>query len=256
MQKLLWPIIFIWRIWFYIAIFIAIVVLFPFIFITSLRSESYKRFFPYARVWAKLVLLLSGFWIKSEWSFKPEKGKTYIICANHTSMIDIMVTLALFKNCFLFIGKASLAKFPIFGYFYKRTNILVDRASLRSRAMAMDKAAEKLRAGIGVCIYPEGGVPDDNVTLGRFKTGAFRLAVAEDISIIPVSYPDNKRHFPYSPLKGGYPGRLRAVIHNELIPLEKTDAEEERLKDLCYQMILQPLQSEKSSTISTNLVAD
>ena len=256
MQKLALPIILLWRMWFYVTIFIAIVVLFPFIFITSLRSENYKAFFPYARYWAKIILFLSGFWVKSTWKFKPEKSKTYIVCANHTSMIDIMMTLALFKNSFLFIGKSSLAKFPLFGYFYKRTNILVDRTSLRSRAEAMDRAAEKLRAGIGVCIYPEGGIPDENVTLARFKQGAFRLSVAEGVPIIPVSYPDNKRHFPYSPLKGGYPGRLRAIIHNEIVPEAQTPKEEERLKELCYQMILQPLQNQTPLSYESELIAE
>ena len=49
--------------------------------------------------------------------------------ANHTSMADIMLMLVAVKNPFVFVGKAELAKIPLFGFFYKRTSILVDRSS-------------------------------------------------------------------------------------------------------------------------------
>jgi 1-acyl-sn-glycerol-3-phosphate acyltransferase len=42
-------------------------------------------------------------------------------------MADIMLMLAVVKNPFVFVGKRELAKVPLFGFFYKRTCILVDR---------------------------------------------------------------------------------------------------------------------------------
>ena len=56
-----------------------------------------------------------------------EYGKSYMFVSNHTSMADIMVMLAVEKNPFVFVGKKELSKIPIFGFFYKRTCILVDR---------------------------------------------------------------------------------------------------------------------------------
>lgn len=232
--------VYIWRGWFYVSIFIAIVLVLPFILITAQREQRYPTFFRLARIWAWVVLVLSGFWPRVHWAEKPQKGETYIICPNHTSMIDIMLTLAIFPNCFLFIGKRELARLPLFGYFYRKTNILVDRSSIMSSQKAFNTAAEKLKEGIGICIFPEGGVPDERIELGRFKTGAFRLAVDHEVSIIPVSFPDNKRHLPYD-FNRGYPGVLRAYVHPFLIPENEGSVEITRLRALCYDVVLSGL---------------
>ncbi len=220
---------------------VVILVLYPFIFITSLKTEWYPRFFVFARIWAWMVLIWSGLWPKVRWEERPDPDRVYIICANHTSMMDIMMTLAVFPNCFLFIGKKELTKLPLFGYFYRKTNLLVDRSSLRSRRDVFDRAARKVDEGLGLCIYPEGGVPKEDVLLAPFKNGAFKLSVEKSVPIIPVAYPDNKRHFPFSFTKG-YPGVCRAIVHPFLVPREKTEAEIFRLKESCYDTLLQSLQ--------------
>lgn len=232
---------YIWRVWFYVAIFMAIVLLSPFILVTSQRAGWYPIFFRFARIWAWMVLLLSGFWPRATWLQRPKKGERYIICPNHTSMADIMMTLALFPNCFLFIGKKELANLPLFGYFYKKTNLLVDRSSIRSKQRVFQLGAEKLDQGIGLCIYPEGGVPDADMELAAFKNGAFRLAADKGVSIIPVTYPDNKRHLPFDFRKGA-PGVLRAVIHPFVVPQGDSAEEVARLKSECYKSIISALE--------------
>lgn len=233
----------IFRVWFYIAVFIAIVVLFPFIFASSLSPKTYRRFFYYERIWAKLVLLLCGYRVTVQWHEKPKPDGQYIICANHTSMLDIMLTLAVFPFPFLFIGKAELAKLPIFGYFYKRTNILVDRSSMASRKKTFEVAGLKLEEGLGMCIYPEGMAPREEVMLAPFKSGAFRLAADKQVTIIPATFYDCKRLLPYDMFRGK-PGKLRVEVHPFLVPSSENKKEEsERLKEACYQLILQPLQS-------------
>ena len=240
--------VYIWRVWFYISILIAIVVLFPFILITAQRESHYPGFFKLARVWAWIVLVLSGFWPRVSWAEKPEKDELYIICPNHTSMIDIMLTLAIFPNCFLFIGKRELARLPLFGYFYRKTNILVDRSSIISSQKAFHTAADKLKEGIGICIFPEGGVPDEDVELARFKNGAFRLAAENQVKIIPVSFPDNKEHLPYD-FNRGYPGILRAYVHPFLIPQADSPDEITRLRSLCYDVVLSGLRYDMDESL-------
>ncbi len=163
-------------------------------------------------------------------------------------MVDIMMTLAIFPNCFVFIGKKELASFPLFGYFYRRTNLLVDRKSLKSRKEVFVKAAQKIDEGIGLCIYPEGGVPGEDVLLGNFKSGAFRLAVEKQIPIVPVTFPDNKRHLPYDFSKGS-PGILRAVVHEFIYPNAHTMEEEQRLKTICYETLKNELETTTESIV-------
>ena len=136
-----------------------------------------------------------------------------MIVANHTSMTDIMLMLVVSKNPFVFVGKKELVKIPIFGFFYKRTCILVDRNSSKSRFEVFQRAQQRLSQGLSICIFPEGGVTDDEtVLLDEFKDGAFRLAIEHQIPIVPMSFYDNKKHFSFK-FFSGYPGLLRAKVH-------------------------------------------
>ena len=77
-------------------------------------------------VWAPFVLGGMGFWVKKTNTF-PEEGKSYMLIANHTSFMDIMVILRLRKTPFVFVGKKELVQIPFFGFIYKRAAIMVDR---------------------------------------------------------------------------------------------------------------------------------
>lgn len=136
--------------------------------------------------------------------------------ANHTSMTDIMLMLYVTKNPFVFVGKKELAKIPLFGFFYKRTCILVDRKNPKSRREVFTRAQNKLNQGLSVCIFPEGGVPDDeNVMLDTFKDGAFRLAIEHQIAIAPMTFHDNKKRFSYTFFSGS-PGKMRVKVHKTI----------------------------------------
>jgi 1-acyl-sn-glycerol-3-phosphate acyltransferase len=140
-----------------------------------------------------------------------EKGKSYMLVGNHTSMMDIMMMLKVSKNPFVFVGKQELAKIPLFGFFYKRVCILVDRSSAQSRTLVYKRAQRRLGQGLSICIFPEGGVPDDNaILLDTFKDGAFKLALAHQIPIVPIAFLDNKKRFSYN--FSGCPGKMRAVV--------------------------------------------
>ena len=162
--------------------------------------------------------------------------------ANHTSMTDIMLMLYVTSKPFVFVGKAELAKIPLFGFFYKRTCILVDRTNARSRHNVFIEAQKKLQQGLSVCIFPEGGVPDDeSLLLNEFKDGAFRLAIEHRIPIAPMSFHDNKKRFSYSFFSGS-PGVMRVRIH-EIIPTRILELEDKRmLKNQTREIILAELE--------------
>ena len=172
----------IYRIWYYILLFLSILILFPFLFISILREEWYPIFFKLARFWAYIILFGMGFIpiIKKGVQFK--KGESYMIVANHTSMIDIMLMLFITKDPVVFVGKKELSKIPLFGFIYKRTCILVDRNNSQSRRAVFNSAQQKINLGYSICIFPEGGVPsDESIILDDFKDGAFRLAIEHKI---------------------------------------------------------------------------
>jgi 1-acyl-sn-glycerol-3-phosphate acyltransferase len=203
-----------WRIWFYILMAIPILVMFPFLLISILKERWYPYFFVMARIWAKVILYGMGFYYKVEQEQEPQQDESYMFIANHTSMADIMLMLAITRNPFVFVGKKELVKIPLFGFFYKRTCILVDRSSSKSRMEVFNRAQKRLHQGMSICIFPEGGVPhDESILLDEFKDGAFRLAIEHQIAIIPVTFADNKKRFSYTFLSGS-PGLMRVKIHS------------------------------------------
>jgi len=207
-----------YRIWFYILVAIPIIILFPLLIVSILKETWYPFFFKIARIWARFILIGMGFKVTIERDEITEKDKSYMFIANHTSMADIMLMLVAVKNPFVFVGKAELAKIPLFGFFYKRTSILVDRSSERSRKAVFRNAQRRLGQGLSICIFPEGLVPEDDVLLTDFKDGAFRLAINHQIPIVPLTFADNKERFSYTFFSGS-PGKMRAKMH-AFIPTE------------------------------------
>ena len=229
-----------YRIWFYILVALPIVLLFPILLISISRESWYPFFFRLARIWAKVILMGMGFYPKVKRAVLFEKKKSYMLVANHTSMADIMLMLYVSKNPFVFVGKKELAKFPVFGFFYKKTNILVDRDSAKSRHNVYIRAQKKLDQGLSVCIFPEGGVPEPEVMLDEFKDGAFRLAIEHSIPVAPMTFHDNKKRFSYKFFTGG-PGIMRVKVH-ELISTDGLALEDKvLLKDQVREIIEQEL---------------
>lgn len=204
-----------YRIWFYVLVALPILILFPILIVSILKESWYPYFFKLARIWARFILIGMGFKVKIENQQALEKNKSYMFIANHTSMADIMLMLVSVKNPFVFVGKKELAKIPLFGFFYKRTCILVDRSSPKSRQAVFLMAQRRLKSGLSICIFPEGGVPEEHVMLDDFKDGAFRLAIKHQIPIVPLTFKDNKKRFSYTFFSGG-PGLMRVKFHEFL----------------------------------------
>ena len=221
-----------WRIWFYLLMGIPIILMFPFLIVSILKEKWYPYFFVMARIWAKVILFGSGFYYKVQKTALLDPNKSYMLVANHTSMADIMLMLAITKNTFVFVGKKELSRIPLFGFFYKRTCILVDRNNSRSRMAVFKSAQRRLNQGLSICIFPEGGVPaDESITLDTFKDGAFRLAIEHQIPIVPITFADNKERMSYTFFSVS-PGIMRVKIHSIIPTLGKTIENKKDIKEL------------------------
>ena len=209
LKKIFWAV---WRVWLYVVMLILILIMFPFLLASILTESGYPYFFKLSRIWAKGTLFFMGFYYKIEKSEKLDKNKSYMFVANHSSIADIMLMLAAVDNPFVFVGKVSLSKIPLFGFFYKRTSIMVDRNSSKSKMEVFNQAQKRINRGLSICIFPEGGVPqDESILLDTFKDGAFRLAVEHQLPIVPLVFPDNKKRLSYT-FYSGSPGLMRVKI--------------------------------------------
>lgn len=223
MGVLRYPLILIWRVWYYVLMGMTIIVLSPFLIVYAAREEYYPKFYKFARVWAYTVTYGMGMW--PEVTYRDIKNivadpTSKVLISNHKSMIDIMLMLMVSPEPFVFVGKAELSKLPIFGYFYKRVCILVDRNNAQSRAAVFNQAQRRIKAGTSICIYPEGGVPvDPAVKLDTFRRGAFKLATEHNIPIQPFTFLDAEKRFPFWFFRGK-PGKLRVRILAPMYPAD------------------------------------
>ena len=234
-----------YRIWFYILVALPIFLFFPFLLLFTLSEKTYAQFFWMARnLWAKLILFGMGCPPKVIREQHMQKGHSYMLVANHTSMLDIMLMLYVSKNPFVFVGKKELVKIPIFGFFYKRVCIMVDREDTKSRTGVYRRAQRRLNEGLSICIFPEGGVPDAHIVLDEFKDGAFKMAIAHDIPVVPMTFYDNKRRFPFSFFNGG-PGITRAKMHEFFETGLLSEEDKSTLREEVREVILSALQSDK-----------
>jgi len=149
------------------------------------------------------------------------------------------------KYPFVFVGKKELLKLPVFAFFYKRVAIMVNRDSAKSRKAVYGHAERRLSQGLGICIFPEGAVFGPDVKLAPFKNGAFRFSTDFQMPIVPMSFLDCERrypyHFSYNHFVGG-PGILRVKVHNHVSTKGKGISDMEDLKKEVYDLIYNDLE--------------
>jgi 1-acyl-sn-glycerol-3-phosphate acyltransferase len=217
----------------------------PLLFILSLKEQYYPRLWKLVRLWSKVLIYGMGFRLDIELEQEIEPNKSYMFCPNHGSLMDGFVLIASSLNPIVFVGKKELAKIPIFGFFYKKLVIMVDRSNPESRKRVYEMAKRRLKNGMSIGIFPEGLVPNENVVLAPFKNGAFSLAIEHQIQIIPQVYYDCKRLFSWNFFKGG-PGLFRVKQCNFINTkgLKKSDLDS--LKDKVFSLIYNNLISDKN----------
>ena len=201
-----------WRPWFYGWVFFSILFALPILIVVISFDRFYKTFSKIARFWGKTILFVMGFKPVVETEQELIPGKSYMFIANHASLVDVMLMLAVVKNPAVFVGKKELTKLPVFGYVFRKTSIYVDRSSEKSRKEVYIRAQKKLNKGLSIAIFPEGLVPEESVILAPFKNGAFRLAIEHQIPIVPMTFYDVKKRFSWT-FFSGWPGKLRVKIH-------------------------------------------
>ena len=246
------PLLLFWRLWFYVLILAFMLVFFPFLLIFSLHEKQYHIFWRFARILSKILIYGMGFRLNFNSDQHIDPNKSYMYCPNHGSLLDPFVLIALSKSPIVFVGKKELARIPIFGFFYKRSVIMVDRSCVESRKRVFEIAKKRLQNGVSMAIFPEGLVPTEEVVLAPFKKGAFSLAIEFQIPIVPQVYYDCKRFFSWDIFKGNI-GTLRVHQH-ALIETKGMNMEQDvfKLMDITFNLLQTDLQNDRQYMKDTN----
>jgi len=251
MKFITMPLQFVWRIWFYVLVFITLILFFPFLLVLTSKEKYYSGFWWLIRKWCFIVLYGSGFRLKIEREQELDSNKSYMFCPNHTSLIDGFVLAVLSKNPIVFVGKKELSKLPVFGFFYKRAVIMVDRNDAESRKKVYEQAKRKINNGNSIAIFPEGLVPTEDVVLAPFKNGAFNLSIQHQIPIVPHIYFDCKRLFSYDFFKG-HPGVFRVKQCKFITTENFTKEDRDKLKERTFNLIYDELTNDELYMKDTN----
>lgn len=251
MKFLKTPFLFIWRLWFYLLIIITVLLMVPFLLVLTAKESYYPAFWKLVRIWSKILIYGMGFRLKITYDEKTDINKSYMFCPNHASMMDPFVLIAMSKNPIVFVGKQEFVKIPVFGFFYKKVVIMVDRSNPESRKRVYELAKKRLKNGVSMAIFPEGLVPTENVLLAPFRNGAFSLAIEYKIPVVPQIYYDGKRLFSWDFFKGG-PGVFRIHQHKFIATESLTSEDIPKIKQQTFDIIYNDLAADKKYMKDTN----
>ncbi len=139
-------------------------------------------------LWSWAILKICGIRLKVQGLERLDPNRPYIFIANHQSYIDIPVLIQAMPAFQLrWIAKKELLWVPLFGWaMWSAKHIIVNRSNLSKAKASLKKAAQRIKAGVSVVIFPE-GTRGSNGELLPFKRGGFVLAIKTRTTIVPVT---------------------------------------------------------------------
>lgn len=142
------------------------------------------------------------------WSHRPA-----VFLFNHqSSVMDMVVGARLLEREFTFVAKKEISNLPVFGQIFNLADVIfVDRSNTAKALEAMNPGVEKLRSGISVVFAPE-GTRSVTPTVGRFKKGAFRMAMDAGVPVVPVVL-RNSGELMWRDSQVARPGTVDVVVH-------------------------------------------
>ena len=137
------------------------------------------------RWWSRWVLLAAGIRVRVHGLENGGQGEPRIFASNHVSWFDVPALAGILPR-YKFVAKAELFKVPIFGSAMRAAGMIeIQRENRKAAFGAYDVAAERIKQGNSVIVFPE-GTRGHAYPLRPFKKGPFVLAIAAGVPIVPV----------------------------------------------------------------------
>jgi len=172
-----------------------------------------------ARLWGRSILWVSGIRLVTSGFNRSMGHHSYIYMSNHQSNFDIPVLYSALPVQFRWLAKAELFKIPIFGRSMRGAGyISIDRSNRQSAFQSLATAADAIRKGTSVMIFPEGTRSSDGMLL-PYKKGGFVMAVDAGVPIVPVVISGTHAIMP----KGRLLIRRQSVHVHVGVPIESAD---------------------------------
>jgi len=185
-----------------------------------------------ARLWGRIQLATTGTRVKIQGLESVDFRRSYILVSNHQSTFDIFALLGYLPMQFRWTAKAELFRIPILGWSMSRIGYVpIERSSPKKAYRSMLQAAEKVKNGMSVMVFPEGTRSPDG-KIQPFKKGAFLIALKSQAPILPIAIRGTEKIMQ----KGDWrtqPGDVQIVIDRPVetagLPVEKERELSERV---------------------------
>lgn len=182
--------------------------------ICSFFDHSGRSYAAHARFWGRLGIRLAGVRVSVSGSDHLPAGPI-IVMSNHASNFDILALQGFFPRPLSWIAKKELFQIPIFGQSMRYGGYIpLDRGDGRKALKSMDEAADQIRGGKSVIIFPEGTRTRDGKLL-PFKRGGFLLAARAGVPVVPVTIAGSFQINPGGALQL-YGGTISIRIHQPI----------------------------------------
>lgn len=232
----------IFAVYFAISTFIGFVVLYPFFALFLSNKKWYGAGHVTRKIWGWWLFITGGLIVTQIEEVSVDWNEAYVVTPNHTSYLDIptlAVKLPMFVN---FMAKIELARIPVFGIFFRTIDIAVDRKNVRQSVWAFHQAKDQLmKDNKSIVIFPEGTIPTTVPKMGRFKEGAFRLAIETQRPVLPVTIIGNWIALPDNGKIRFRPARIVQYVHAPISTKGMTLDDVDALKQKVFNIIEQKL---------------
>ncbi len=137
--------------------------------------------------WSGTMMAVLGWTVEVDHAERLVAHRPAVLVGNHQSNLDAVVWAAFFPDSTVIIGKKQIGLIPIFGWLFRATgNILIDRENAAKARTSIAEAARKIRQeGLRVWMAPEGH-RNQRPEMLPFKKGAFHLAIAAQVPVVPL----------------------------------------------------------------------
>jgi len=170
----------------YIVVFIDTVIFSILSIITGIINPFSKATNWNIKIWARIILWISGIKLTVEGLENVDPDKPYIFAMNHISLYDIPAAFVAIPQTGRFIAKKELFKIPLLSTAMRLAGILrIDRGNSAEARKTLDKAIQSIKKGCSVIIFPEGTRSKTN-EIQPFKKGGFIIALQGNIAILPT----------------------------------------------------------------------
>lgn len=197
-------------------------------------QESTRVCIPFFNVIFKLFSIK----LTIEGAHNIPQSKNFVIVANHQSFLDINViwpSIAITA----FIAKATLWKFPFFGWVLTHIGCIPVHSNPRKNLGMGQLVKERLNNGYTITVFPEGH-RSENGRMLAFQNGIFRMAKEEKFALLPVTLVNTGERL--SKTKWSFtPGEVKIVVHPLQTPESFAEKSAVQLKNCVYNLIEQAL---------------